>query len=193
VRPARALPYALHADGTVDIGDGAFAIEFSNVGVATAVFHVRSGNVVDGPRTYTVEPHKRLSDSWDVTAIGASAYDVSVYGPNGFFRSFKGGVADARAKLDVRPTYNEASVGITLKISNEADQTAKVHVLDKYTGNGIVQELKPHQSISKSWSLAPMFGWYDLVITVDQDPGFEHQLAGHLETGQDSISDPAMG
>jgi hypothetical protein len=41
--------------------------------------------------------------------------------------------------------------------------------------------------------LARMFGCYDLVITVEQDLGFEYQLAGHLETGQDSVSDPAMG
>jgi hypothetical protein len=43
---------------------------------------VRSGNSVDGPRTYTVEPHKQLTDSWNVTAIGAPEYDLSVYGPN---------------------------------------------------------------------------------------------------------------
>jgi phospholipase C len=191
VRPARALPYTLHASGSVD--DGAFAVEFANTGAATAVFHVRSGNSVDEPRTYTVEPHQRLSDSWDVTAGGATDYDISVYGPNGFFRSFKGGVSGISPKLDVHATYNEASVAITLKISNEAAQTANVHVLDKYTGNSSAQELKPHQSISKSWSLTPMFGWYELVITIDQDPAFECRLAGHLETGQDSISDPAMG
>ena len=192
VRFARALPYALHATGSVNIGDGAFAIEFANAGLATAVFHVRSGNGADGPRTYTVEPHKQLADSWDVAAIGASDYGVSVYGPNGFFRAFKGGVSDTRAKLGVRATYNETSVAITLKLSNEGAQPARVHVLDKYTGNTIELDLKPHQSASKSWPLTLTFGWYDLLITVDQDPGFECQLAGHLETGQASISDPAM-
>jgi phospholipase C len=35
-------------------------------------------------------------------------------------------------------------------------------------------------------------GWYDLIITVDGDPHFEYGLAGHLEDGEDSISDPAM-
>jgi hypothetical protein len=31
------------------------------------------------------------------------------------------------------------------------------------------------------------------MMTVDEDPGFAYQFAGHVETGEDSISDPAMG
>lgn len=36
-------------------------------------------------------------------------------------------------------------------------------------------------------------GWYALVITVPSDPRFESRSAGHLENGEDSISDPGMG
>jgi phospholipase C len=36
-------------------------------------------------------------------------------------------------------------------------------------------------------------GWYDLTATVDTDAGFKWQLAGHVESGRASISDPAMG
>jgi phospholipase C len=36
-------------------------------------------------------------------------------------------------------------------------------------------------------------GWYELVITVDGDSHFEYRFAGHLENGDDSISDPLMG
>jgi phospholipase C len=35
-------------------------------------------------------------------------------------------------------------------------------------------------------------GWYDLTVTVDGDAGFNWQLAGHVENGERSISDPAM-
>jgi phospholipase C len=31
------------------------------------------------------------------------------------------------------------------------------------------------------------------VITVAEDSGFEYTLAGHLENGGDSMSDPLMG
>jgi len=38
-----------------------------------------------------------------------------------------------------------------------------------------------------------VFGWYDLTLTVGADPTFRQQLAGHVETGRDSASDPALG
>ena len=37
------------------------------------------------------------------------------------------------------------------------------------------------------------FGWYDLSVVTDADPGFLRRLAGHLENGRDSVSDPAFG
>ena len=193
VRQARALPYTLDARGTVDSGEGAFLVDFENTGVAAAVFQVRSGNVADAFRTYTVEPQKQLSGAWDITAIGAADYDLSVYGPNGFLRAFKGGVsASGRADLDVRTSYDEMRNAITLTISNRAVRHAGLRILDNYTGKSIAQDLGPGASISKHWSLGRSFGWYDFVITVDEDTGFRYQFAGHLETGEDSISDPAM-
>jgi phospholipase C len=42
-------------------------------------------------------------------------------------------------------------------------------------------------------SLAPSAGWYDFIITVDSDPTFQQELAGHLETGRPGTTDPAMG
>jgi hypothetical protein len=48
--------------------------------------HVRSGNRADPVRYYTVEPGKQLTGAWNAV----SSYDLSVYGPNGFVRFFKG-------------------------------------------------------------------------------------------------------
>jgi phospholipase C len=64
VRPARALPYALDASATVQPGDGSVRIEFSNTGMAAAVFHVRSTSAAHSPRTYTVEAGKGLAGAW---------------------------------------------------------------------------------------------------------------------------------
>jgi phospholipase C len=35
--------------------------------------------------------------------------------------------------------------------------------------------------------------WYDLTVTVAGDATFVRQFAGRVETGQPSISDPAIG
>ena len=67
----------------------------STTGTAAAVFHVRSGNPADPVRYYTVEPGKQLTGSWSA----ASSYDLSVYGPNGFARYFKGNVSSGAAAL----------------------------------------------------------------------------------------------
>ncbi|HEY9145949.1 MAG TPA: phospholipase domain-containing protein, partial [Thiobacillus sp.] len=146
-------------------------------------------------RSYTVEPRKQLTDVWTVTSSGAASdYDLSVYGPNGFLRAFKGGISGARrARLDARARYDESGHGIVLEITNKAMHTAKVHVLDQYTGRHVEAELKPGANFSKHWSLKRVFGWYDLLVTVEGDAGFECHFAGHVETGKGSISDPAMG
>jgi phospholipase C len=53
--------------------------------------------------------------------------------------------------------------------------------------------LEPNGERSEFWSLDRSYGWYDLTITSSLDSSFEHRLAGHLETGRDSMSDPAIG
>jgi phospholipase C len=194
VRPARALPYELDAQGAVQPGDGSFWIQFRNLGDAAAVFHVRSGNAAHVPRSYTVDGHKQLNDSWDIGAAGSSEYDLSVYGPNGFHRAFKGGVfGQMRAKLDVRVSYDEDSSDIRLDITNGSSQVAKVSVFNRYSSRNTKLVLEAGESESRTWPLSRNGGWYDLAITVDGDSRFAYRLAGHLENGEDSISDPIMG
>ena len=36
-------------------------------------------------------------------------------------------------------------------------------------------------------------GWYDFFVTNDDSPSFSRQLAGHVETGRDSVTDPMIG
>jgi phospholipase C len=190
IRPARALPYELDVQGTVNVSNSTFDLVFVNTGKATVVFQVRSGTVVDPVRNYTVEPGKQLSGTWNV----ASSYDLSVYGPNGFVRYFKGSVASGAAALEVRSscgTEDHGSIG--WKITNVAANNATVSVLDAYTGNKVTRLLQPHETFEDEWSLHQFYGWYDLIVTVAKDPTFEYRLAGHVETGRDSFSDPALG
>ena len=41
--------------------------------------------------------------------------------------------------------------------------------------------------------LRSVFGWYDLTVTIDSDKNTLWRIAGHVETGRDSASDPALG
>jgi phospholipase C len=68
-----------------------------------------------------------------------------------------------------------------------------VRVLDQYTGKDVTTRLGAGRSFLWFWSAFKLFGWYDLVLTVAEDPAFEYRLAGHIENGRDSSTDPGMG
>jgi phospholipase C len=190
VRPARALPYELDVHATVDASHHTVVLTFFNTGKATVVFHVRSGSAADPVRYYTVEPSKQLTGSWTV----GSSYDLSVYGPNGFARYYKGSIGAGAAALDVVSGYDRRDQGsIELQITNVAANRAEVSVLDVYTGNSVQRFLQPQEKFGGESSLNQTFGWYDLIITVAGDPTFKYRLAGHVETGNESMSDPALG
>jgi phospholipase C len=58
----------------------------------------------------------------------SSAYDLSVHGPNGFFRGFSGGSTGTR--LDVRASYDERNSKIVLDIKNNGSERTTVTVRD---------------------------------------------------------------
>ena len=90
IRPARAVPYELHVRGQINFGDGLFSLSFGNSGKSAIVSQVYTGQDQFLPRPYTVCPNAELSDTWSFTSIGQLTYDISVYGPNGFFPSLRG-------------------------------------------------------------------------------------------------------
>jgi phospholipase C len=179
VRPARAIPYTLHADGHA--AATSVDIEFGNSGGAAAVFQVRS--TTHDPRTYTVEPGRQLRDTWDHT----SGYDLSVFGPNGFFRQFTGGGEPA---LDVRASYADRGTEIALTIRNRSTERVSVRVSNRYGSRPVTLTLRPGETKTQRWSLDRTRGWYDLTLSSGPD---EYRYAGHVENGRDSISDPGMG
>jgi phospholipase C len=194
VRPARLLPYSLQAQGLIDASGSAFRIDFRNVGRATGVFQVHSGSNAHLPRTYTVEPGKSLSDTWPLGAIGVANCDLTVHGPNGFLRAFKGSVQALRkSQLDVRTDYDEKLGDMTLVVTNLSTQPVKVFVLDRYKGKTTIVSIGAGATSFDRRSLSNEWGWYDLLITTDADAGIAYHFAGHVENGRDSISDPGIG
>ena len=72
-------------------------------------------------------------------------------------------------------------------------QSLKVSVTDAYSETTITAELQAGQSGERTYELNPTHGWYDFVVTVESDATFRYQLAGHVETGKESRTDPAIG
>ena len=123
-----------------------------------------------------------------------ASYDLSVYGPNGFVRYFKGSIGAGAAALDVVSGYDKHDRGsIEWKVTNVAASRAEVSILDAYTGKSVQRFLQTGDKWEIKSSLDKFYGWYDLIITVAGDQAFKYRLAGHVETGKDSFSDPVLG
>jgi phospholipase C len=194
VARARAVPYELHARGQADAETGTFSIHFATTGNSAAVFQVRSGNDQSGPWTYTVGAHDELEETWSFKAMNQTEYDLTVYGPNGFVRGFAGSLAGrGGADLVVRTHYEPERGAISLEIQNRGDRLEKVRVADAYTGARAAFFIDPAETFPHRLSLESSFGWYDVTIEVDSDAHFRRRVAGHLETGRDGLTDPAMG
>ena len=104
-------------------------------------------------------------------------------------RHFEGNIS---AALSVSSTYVGNFGLIQMKITNPAATHVQVSILDAYTGRKNIQTLQPHGTLAEL-SLDEFFGWYDLIVIASADPTFKYRLAGHVESGQDSFSDPALG
>jgi len=187
VKPARALPYELQALGRWE--DGKLRIDFRNEGRAGACFHVRSTRGAGGPWFYTVEAEKSLSATWPVQG----AYEWHVYGPNGFVRSFKGDSSSRKTVLQVGSRYEREHGRIVLMLENEGRDFCNVSVENLYNGESVSYLLKPGERAERQWHLSDSYGWYDLIVRADAEAGFVQRLAGHMETGEASVTDPAIG
>ncbi len=199
-RPARALPYALHVHGRVQRDDangesGArVELAFDNSGDAGAAFTVYTPDHGDGPRYYTVEAGKQLADAW---ATDAGKYDLRVHGPNGFLREFAG---DARialqgANVEVEAVQAPDNDALLLRLHNtgSAPCTLTLRALHYGSAAPIRITLPPGGRAEHRWPLRDSHHWYDISIESDADPAWRRRLAGHVETGQPSRSDPAFG
>ncbi|MCQ4081943.1 phospholipase C, phosphocholine-specific [Streptomyces sp. RB6PN25] len=191
LRPARPLPYDLAADAGVDTATGQLSIGFANHGAAGASFHVTSATHAGGPWTYTADAGRALSDSWSTGSQAQGVYDFSVHGPGGFVRQYQGHATSNGPEVSARHDAEGALVQV--RLANHATTPARLTVADAY-GNApdATYRLAPGASVVHAAPTRRSHGWYDLSVTCAQDAGFLRRLAGHVETGSPSTSDPAI-
>jgi phospholipase C len=188
-RPARPLPYELYVSGQTDPVAKRLTLNFANSGAAGAVFHVRHENQTDGPWTYTITPGADINETYTFH----NTYHMLVYGPNGFFRSFFGTNVVGKSNLVVDTFYNGTDLTIALEIANRGMAMETVRIYDAYRKTHTTYMVASVKTIQAIIHLAGQSGWYDLTLTTASDPSFQRQLAGHVENGRTSETDPAIG
>ncbi|ANN77978.1 phosphocholine-specific phospholipase C [Bordetella flabilis] len=210
VRPSRALPYALHT--RCEAERDKVKLQFINEGKAGAVFHVYDKLHLDRvPHRYVVEAGKSLKASWEVADDGGK-YDLWVLGPNGYHRRYAGDLGAAGKRRAPRPEVelvNEGDSGhVRLEVRNDGDDEVRFSVkwnkaygalspkggqFEPERDGAWTATVRGGHKAQMTWKLRDNGNWYDLLVTADSDSRFTRRLAGRVETGDHSVSDPAMG
>jgi phospholipase C len=185
VRPSRRLGYSINVD--VAFAAATITLGMHNTGTLGAHLQVRSAIGDALPSTYTIDPGRSLAGTWPTT----HGYDLSVHGPNGFYRHFVGAASGSDPQVSVRPAGRDPSA-LLVAVHNPGRSDVEICVANAYHGQthlsvpaGARRSMQvPTQSVG---------GWYDLVVTVAADRAFECGPAGRLESGQHLTSDPQLG
>jgi phospholipase C len=184
VRPSRALPYNLAVDAHVD---GQIRLRFVNLGSAAASFLVTSSTDTEpGPWTYTVGAGRSLSNAWN-----GHRYNLSVHGPNGFFRQFAGDAG--KRGVEVTASHDVTTGAVRLDIANHSRSAVRVTIHDAYARKDHTIRVRPSErSVHTTHPQQRTGTWYDLSVTVGGDAAYLRRYAGRVETGRPGITDPAI-
>lgn len=175
-RPARALPYSLHTDV---LGNG--MLRLVNDGAQGAVLRIRSGGVA---RHYTVA----AGQTFTLHLAPQKGQPVTVHGPNGYFREFTG---QTLPECTVR--YDAHQNSFVLTLGNNQKTARTVRVTDGYGNAKRTLTLPAGGSVQTLWPAAPSDNWYDLSVAEGASHTPLMHLAGHIEDGKPSRTDPHIG
>lgn len=186
-RPARPLPYRV-AVNDVSEKRGFLKLRFENTGTVGACFYVYRELSSEKPFRFTVGAGGTLEE--DFTLPEGQVSRFMVQGPNGFVRYFD---RKEQPILTLKTEDNVANGSLKVMLHNLTAHGQTLTVRDNaYGQKKQFLSLAPHQTLQHVVNLAHSDHWYDLSISVHHHPEQETRLAGHVETGKASRTDPAL-
>jgi phospholipase C len=207
LRPSCALPYELVVDGKLMADRQRFALVlearnkiFGNTAAgAPFVVYARHNASDVRTRNYVAAPADRLEDFWSLDEFANRYYQLAVYGPNGFYREFRGNAHDPQLEICCNcggPAKNglvKPSVEVAITNRDIGLRYAIELVDNAYKNDSQRSTLAPGESVVLSVNCERSFGWYDVSIRVAGSERFSMRHAGRVETGKPTFSDPLMG
>ncbi|MEU7034686.1 phosphocholine-specific phospholipase C [Streptomyces sp. NPDC046237] len=190
-RPARALPYELYVDGTATPSTGRFTLTFGAGARAGAFYYITAPNRTDGPWTYTVSAGRSIADTWN-TAYSSGVYDLTVTGPNGFLRGFRGPGGTAGPEVTARHDAVAGNVVLTMTNPGAAAVTLTVTSAPAYGGLSQRVAVAKGATVTHTVDLRGSKRWYDLTVVSSGNSTFLRRFAGHVENGTPGVSDPGI-
>ncbi len=209
IRSACALPYELYAHGKMSNDRQSFIINMKAADKAFGKNASGSPFQIYAPGNYQQELVRNwnyavvagdeLKDTWHISDFENGQYHLRVYGPNGFYREFKG--SDKDLGLDISCGYEKGnstsqafSGNLMVKLSNDSAKALMVEIIDNAygTANRVVA-LSANANSTVKLDLQKSFGWYDFTIRIKGDMLYQQTFAGRIETGKPTKTDPFMG
>ncbi|HZF46386.1 MAG TPA: alkaline phosphatase family protein, partial [Sphingomonadaceae bacterium] len=183
LRRRRATPYRLDAR-LVGKPVGHSLLFVNNSAERAAVFHVYDVNRLDDvPARYTVGAGQELAHP--LPGLGEKV-DIFILGPNGFHRRLTG-----RSDVFSVSVIQEAVSPVALSLTNLSSMSQSITMTDRaYGAPARVIALAGGETRRIPLDLAESHGWYDRLFTAG---GQSWRVAGHVENGEVSYSDPAAG
>ncbi|MGF1922760.1 MAG: phosphocholine-specific phospholipase C [Bacteroidia bacterium] len=202
-RLACALPYKLSVEAGLDRDKGLLVLNFGAEGRGSgAAFNVytKSAYKSEPGKTwaYAVKAGDDINDHWRIADFSEGIYQIAVDGPNGFYRAFKGTKDHPNIGLKCQEEQSgllmKATGNLQLVIDNQESKPIEVFIKDDpYQANNKVIKVEPKSKKTITLNLQKSKGWYDFKVSLKGTAIFEQHYAGHVETGEVSISDPLMG
>jgi phospholipase C len=180
VRPSRRLGYRVRVDFDADRRKLNLALK--NQGSLGVNVQARSLTVAGAPCSYTIGAGHQIA----IALPNPGTYDLSLHGPNGFFRHFAGSRATT---LRVEEQGDHDIGKLRLRLTHH-QLPVVAHVADAY---GRDQHIELHGTREITIDTRHSGGWYDIALTTSSDASFSYQLAGRLESGAALTSDPQLG
>jgi phospholipase C len=175
-----------------------FVLNMENSGLAGAPFILydvtRLGTVK--PRQYAIEAGKSLTDKiiMDSSAPNSSVYFYTLLGPNGFVREFEGEISTYCSSFSATLSYSPKTSQVIISLTSSLSSSTLFNISDNaygFASSSVSVTVDYSQSVT--YDVSSSGNWYDFTLVIDSQPScFRRRFMGRMETGLDSISDPAM-
>jgi phospholipase C len=215
IKPSCGLSYQLYADGKLNVDKTAFEINFvadnkafgdNTLGTPFNVYAPGKYVKKDDPQqfenarnwAYGLRAGDQIADSWPLHEFENGNYHLRVYGPNGFYREYKGNAHDPAIAVSfdyqTALTSNKLTGNGLITLYNAGSATKNVEIIDNsYKSNNHRVTLNPGAKKTLVLDFDKSYGWHDVSVKIAGNPSFEKRYAGRVETGMPAYTDPLMG
>lgn len=213
IRPSNGLPYELYCNGNFNKDKSVFEIDFTAANkvfgkaAAGSPLHVYAANAYKAKHSdgfeenriwsYAVAAGESLHIQHPLANFKNGQYDFKAYGPNGYFRQFKGSNADP--DILILCTNEEKAGKLTGNIiftitAGKKSKSLDLRIQDNsYNQERVYKKMFAGQTVKVVRTLTKSHHWYDESVMVDGFDLFQQRFAGRVETGDEGKTDPLMG